>query len=168
MSQRTSAEVSTCVRGHIRSVQCVIVNCAKRSLGAADDMKRREFVTMFSCAAAAALTPSAARAQQSARMRRLGILLNGPQADPVARKYLTAFEQPLRALGWIEGQNIQIDRRWTAGDPELTRRYAPEFVANSPDVLVALSSSNLAALQQATRSIPSFSLWFPIRLRKAS
>jgi putative ABC transport system substrate-binding protein len=70
------------------------------------------------------------------------------------QKFMAAFEAPLRALGWIENKNLHIDRRWSAGNPELTKRYAPELVALSPDVIVTLSSSNLKAVQQATRSIP--------------
>ncbi len=113
-------------------------------------MRRREFIALLGCAAFT--RPPSARAQQ--RMRRLGLLINGPEADPVTRKYLAAFEQPLRALGWIETQNIHNDRRWTEGNPALTRRYAPELVALSPDVILSLSSPNLAALQQATHNIP--------------
>jgi putative ABC transport system substrate-binding protein len=113
-------------------------------------MRRREFIVLLGCAAFT--WPSSARARR--RMRRLGLLMNGSEVDPVMRRYLSAFEQPLRALGWIEHQNIHIDRRWTEGNPVLTQRYAPELVALSPDVILSLSSSNLAALQQKTHNVP--------------
>jgi len=80
---------------------------------------RREFISLLGGAAAA--WPLAARAQQQPAMRRLGVLMNGSEDDPIMRRYLAAFEQPLRPLGWTERQNIHIDRRWTAGDPERTR-----------------------------------------------
>jgi putative ABC transport system substrate-binding protein len=115
-------------------------------------MRRRDFITFLGGAAVGwSLT---AHAQQTERMRRLGLLMNGPEADPVMRKYLAAFEKPLRALGWVENQNIHIDRRWTEANPVLTRRYAPELVALSPDVILSLSSSNLAALRRVTHDIP--------------
>jgi ABC-type uncharacterized transport system substrate-binding protein len=114
-------------------------------------MRRREFISLLGGAAA---WPLAARAEQLGRIRRLGVLMNGPEDDPVIKRYLAAFEQPLRALGWTEGLNIHIDRRWTAGDPQRTRLYAPELVALAPDAILSLSSSNLRALQGETRSIP--------------
>ena len=113
---------------------------------------RREFISLLGGAAAA--WPLAARAQQQPAVRRLGVLMNGSEDDPIMRRYLAAFEQPLRPLGWTERQNIHIDRRWTAGDPERTRLYAPELVALAPDAILSLSSSNLRALQRETRTIP--------------
>jgi putative ABC transport system substrate-binding protein len=116
-------------------------------------MRRREFLGVVS-GATAAILPFAARAQPLGGLRRLGILFNGPEHDPVSVRYKTAFEQSLRVLGWFEDRNIQIDRRWSAGNPALTRLYAPELVALAPDALMCLSSTNLQALQQASRSIP--------------
>ena len=96
-------------------------------------IERREFITLLGGAAAA--WPLAARAQRP-EMRRLGVLMNGSEGDPIMKGYLAAFEQPLRPLGWTERQNIHIDRRWTAGDPERTRLYAPELVALAPDAIL--------------------------------
>jgi len=52
----------------------------------------------------------------------------------------------LQKLGWTEGQNVQIDPRWAAGDADLDRRFAAELVALTPDVILATASSTVAAL----------------------
>src|SRR5262249_826716 len=68
--------------------------------------------------------------------------------------WITAFAQGLQKLGWEVGGNIRIEYRWGAGDPERFRKYATELVASSPDVIVATAGSIVAALQQASRTIP--------------
>jgi putative tryptophan/tyrosine transport system substrate-binding protein len=116
------------------------------------DMRRREFVTLLGGAAAA--WPLAARAQQPDRMRRIGVLMNLAADDREGQARLTAFVQGLQQLGWTVGRNLQIDTRWAAADADLFRRYASELVAPAPDVILATTSSAVAALQQATRSVP--------------
>jgi len=115
-------------------------------------MKRREFITVFGGAAAA--WPLAARAQQPERMRRIGVLMNLPADDSEAQARNAAFLQGLLGLGWTVGRNLRIDYRWGAGNPDLYRRYAAELVALAPDVILAVTSPVVAALQQATRSVP--------------
>jgi putative ABC transport system substrate-binding protein len=56
-------------------------------------------------------------------------------------------------LGWTEGRNVRIDIRWGAGDSERARRFAAELVALAPNVILAVASTAVAALQ-ATRTIP--------------
>jgi putative ABC transport system substrate-binding protein len=115
-------------------------------------MKRREFITLLGGTAAA--LPLAARAQQGERMRRTGVLVNFTSDDAEGQARLTAFREGLRQLGWIEGRNIRIDVRWSGGDAERIRRYAAELVALAPDVILAATSSSVAALQQTTRTLP--------------
>jgi ABC-type uncharacterized transport system substrate-binding protein len=114
-------------------------------------MRRREFITLFG---GAAVWPLAARAQQPERMRRLGVLLNLAADDPTGQTRLLAFAQALAQAGWTDGRNVRIDIRWGAGDPERIRKYAAELVALAPDVIVAGTSTTVAALQQITRTIP--------------
>src|SRR5262245_25487835 len=114
-------------------------------------MKRREFITLLGGAAA---WPLAARAQQPARMRLIGVLTNLTEHDPEERRRLAAFTQALLKLGWQDGRNVQIDYRRTDGDAERTRRYAAELVALAPDAIVAVGAATTAALQQATRTVP--------------
>src|SRR5262249_36894013 len=65
------------------------------------------------------------------------------------------FMQGMRKLGWIEGQNLQTEVRWSEYDPSLIQAYATDLVGLfKPDVLLSQSTVNLAALQRATRTIP--------------
>ena len=114
-------------------------------------MKRREFMTLLSGAAAWPLT---AHAQQGARMRRIGILINLASDDAEGQARLAAFHQGLKQLGWTVGRNVQIDYRWGAGDADRIRKFAAELVALAPDVILSTGSPSAAALQQATRTVP--------------
>jgi len=114
-------------------------------------MRRREFILLFGGAAA---WPLAVRAQQPERMRRIGVLLPSAADDPEYQARMKAFSERLAQLGWVEGRNIQIEKRWGAGDPERTRKFAAELVALAPDVILAPGSSSTGPLLQATSTIP--------------
>jgi len=111
-------------------------------------MKRRQFITLLGGAAAA--WPLAAHVAE----RRIGVLMPTAADDPAGQSRLTAFLQALAQLGWTEGGNARIDIRWSAGDPDRIRRYAAELVALAPDVVLAPTSSTVAAVQQATGTLP--------------
>jgi putative ABC transport system substrate-binding protein len=115
-------------------------------------MRRREFITLLGGAGAA--WPLAADAQQSEKVRRIGALMYLAADDPDSPALVAAFARGLQELGWIEGRNIQIDYRWGGGDLDRVRRYAAELVALAPDVILVTSGSALAALQNATRTVP--------------
>jgi DNA-binding LacI/PurR family transcriptional regulator len=104
-------------------------------------MRRREFISLIGGAAAA--WPLAARAQQSDRIRRIGVLMAYAEDNPDGKPRLAAFAKALQELGWTDGRNIRIEYRWSAGDAERTRRYATELVALSPDIILA-GTSNMA------------------------
>src|SRR5262245_14285143 len=74
------------------------------------DKRRRQFITLLGGAAAA--WPLAARAQQPARMRRIGVLMPSAADDPEAQTRLAAFAQGLERLGWTIARNIRIETRW--------------------------------------------------------
>jgi putative ABC transport system substrate-binding protein len=112
---------------------------------------RRAFITLVGGAAA---WPLAARAQQSDRMRRIGVLTNLAADDPDSPARVAAFAQKLQELGWTNGRNILIDYRWSGGDPGLIRRFTSEFVAAAPDVLLVSSGSALATVKNATSAVP--------------
>ncbi|HVI64460.1 MAG TPA: ABC transporter substrate-binding protein, partial [Bradyrhizobium sp.] len=67
---------------------------------------------------------------------------------------LAAFLQELQQLGWVEGRGVRIDVRWGAGDAERIRRYATELVGLTPDILMGSTTPPVAALQQATATVP--------------
>jgi putative tryptophan/tyrosine transport system substrate-binding protein len=115
-------------------------------------MKRREFITLLS--GAAATWPLAARAQQPDRVWRIGALMNSAVDDPVGQARIAAFLQGLQELGWTVGRNIRIDYRWTAGNADDTRKYVAELVALAPDVILVAGSSTTGPLLQATRAVP--------------
>src|SRR5712691_11016688 len=115
-------------------------------------LTRREFITFLGGAAVA--WPLAARAQQTDRMRRIGVLMSLAADDPEGQARLTAFLQGLQGLGWTEGRNVRIDTRWGAGDAERIRRYVAELVALAPDVILASGGAVVGALLQATRTVP--------------
>ena len=73
-------------------------------------MRRREFITLLGGVSAA--WPLAARAQQTERVRRIGVLMGYAESDLDAQAKVAAFRAGLQKLGWAEGRNIQIDTRW--------------------------------------------------------
>ena len=115
-------------------------------------MRRRAFITFIG--GAAALWPIAARAQQSNRMRRIGLLMNVSENDPDGQARFAVFLQGLQQLGWTDGRNIRLDVRWGSGGADRIRRYAANLVALGPDVIVANTGLTVDALQQATSTVP--------------
>jgi ABC-type uncharacterized transport system substrate-binding protein len=115
-------------------------------------IRRREFIATLGGAVAA--WPLAARAQQTERVRRIGVLMNLASDDAEGQARLAAFHQGLQQLGWTVGRNVQIDYRWGAGDAERYRKFAAELVALAPDVILAIGAITVGPLQQASRSVP--------------
>jgi putative ABC transport system substrate-binding protein len=114
-------------------------------------MKRRAFIMLLGGAAAA--WPLAGRAQQPERMRHIGVLI-GVADDAETKSWVAAFRKRLDELGWKVGSNLQIEERWTAGDPEQNRVFASELLAMKPDAIFAFSSVAVAALRQESHTVP--------------
>jgi putative ABC transport system substrate-binding protein len=114
--------------------------------------RRREFITLFG--GAAATWPLVARAQQAGAVRRIGVLTGLAANDPEGQARIAAFLQGLEESGWSVGRNVRIDIRWSAGNAADTRKYAAELVALAPDIILASTTPAVAALLQATRTIP--------------
>jgi ABC-type uncharacterized transport system substrate-binding protein len=115
-------------------------------------LKRREFITLLGGAAAA--WPLAARAQQSERLRRIGVLMSVAADDPEGQARMAAFLQGLQQLGWTDGRNMRIDYRWAAGNADDVRKYAAELVAVGPDVILSTGSFTVGPMLRETRSVP--------------
>jgi putative ABC transport system substrate-binding protein len=120
---------------------------------------RRKFITILGGAAAS--WPLVAHAQQ--QPKRVGVLMSRAPTEPWQSE-LTIFMQGMRKLGWIEGQNLQTEVRWSEYNPNFIQAYATDLVGLfKPDVLLCQSSVNLVALQRRPRPFRSYSLASPIR-----
>ena len=118
-------------------------------------MRRRDFVRLLASVAAGSVTgPFAGKAQQSERIRRIGVLMPFSPNDPEVRARSKIFEQSLGQLGWTVGQDLQIDYRSAGGDAASIRRYAAELVALAPDLILTVGSATIGPVQQANGSIP--------------
>ncbi|MET0671026.1 MAG: ABC transporter substrate-binding protein [Xanthobacteraceae bacterium] len=118
-------------------------------------MRRREFIAGVGGAAAAACWPHVGFAQQAAKVRRLGFLTGFSEADQEARQRIDSLREGLRAVGWIEGRNIQYDLRWAAGDVDLLRRHFDELTALNPDLIVTGHTLGAQLMRQTARPIPT-------------
>ncbi len=115
-------------------------------------MRRRQFLTLLG--GVAAMDPRLTRAQPSARVRRVAVLMYLTADDPESKRYVAALTQGLQDLGWVAGRNVRLDVRFTGGDTSLARKYAAELIGLGPDVIVAAGGSHVGPLQQLTRSVP--------------
>jgi len=116
-------------------------------------MRRRAFITLLGGAAVA--WPLAARAQQGTKIPRIGLLSPGRSEGPDAsRVTLNALVAGLRELGYTEGQNIVIERRFGESNLDRLREVAAELVGSKVDVIVALSTTAARPAKQATSVIP--------------
>ena len=114
-------------------------------------IKRRTFIAGLGSAAA---WPVLARAQQGAPIRRIGVLMNGTAVEATSQAELAAFVQGLRQLGWIDGQNLRIEVRWSGPGLTLKRIYAAQLIGLMPDVILVAATRNLKAVREATSIVP--------------
>jgi putative ABC transport system substrate-binding protein len=124
-------------------------NTDKDVLGNA--MRRRDFLGVLGCATLA--HPFAAHAQQTERMRRIGVLMGLAEDDPDTKARLSAFRHELEKLRWVEGHDVRIDYRFAPAGAR-AEALAKELVALQPDVILSNASPATRALQRETRTIP--------------
>ena len=111
--------------------------------------RRRQFLLSAGALLAA---PFTARAQSDGKVWRIGYIQT---AHPEEAAHLTkAFEDRLRELGWVEGKNVVIERRFAGGKQALLPQLAAELVALKPDVIVTGTNPVVAAVKKATATIP--------------
>ena len=114
-------------------------------------MRRRDFITLLG--GAAATWPLAARAQEGAAVKRLGVLLgsNDEQFRQVRNEELVGG---LAALGWMEGRNLRVDFRFAgSSDPAVIRPHAEALIRAAPDVIYANPATAVQVLQPLTNTI---------------
>jgi putative ABC transport system substrate-binding protein len=109
-------------------------------------MMHRTIGLLVTLACAILVVPLAADAQPPGKVPRIGLLEDTPHWE--------AFHQGLRDLGYIEGQNILIESRLTAGPPARLPDLAAELVQLPVDIIVADGSPGTQAAKQATTTIP--------------
>ena len=114
-------------------------------------LRRRQFITLLGGAAAA--WPLAARAQQGERMRRIGVLIGLAEDDPEAKAWVAGFLQGLAKRGWSDDRNLHIDYRFALAGAQ-AQVLAKELVALQPDVIFAMPTPAVAALQRESHEIP--------------
>src|SRR5215831_14967682 len=114
-------------------------------------MNRRDFLA----GAAALMLPSALRAQQGERPRRVDVLLAElTEDDPYYEGRLTTLTEGLRGLGWVDGQNLKLVIHRVSTKPAEIRKHVTELLAERPDIVVSGGSTTTAPLLQATTSVP--------------
>ena len=115
-------------------------------------MRRREFIFLVS--GAATMWSMRARAQQSERIRLIGVLQGVPADDQQGKVRFAAFQQALQQFGWTVGRNVRFDHRWGEGDAVLIRQLrqqAVELATLAPDVIFSTGTEQTI---QATRTVP--------------
>jgi ABC-type uncharacterized transport system substrate-binding protein len=113
-------------------------------------MRRRKFLTLLS---GAALFVSR-RAIAQDRLRRVGALMSVGEDDRAGQVWASTFSQELHALGWTDGQNLELKYRWASGDVGRARTYAQELLRWEPDAVLANSTIATKALRNETSTIP--------------
>jgi putative ABC transport system substrate-binding protein len=117
------------------------------------NVRRRDFITLLG-AAAATTWPLGAHAQQPDGVRRIGVLMGIGEDDPEAKPRVEALREGLQERGWVEGRNIHLDYRWTAGDLYRTRQFAKELFELKPDLMVVHSTPAVKAVRELTTTMP--------------
>jgi putative tryptophan/tyrosine transport system substrate-binding protein len=115
-------------------------------------MRRREFITLLGGTVVA--WPLAAHAQQTGAVRLIGVLMGYAESDAAAQSWIAAFRDALAKLGWMEGSNLRIELRWSAGDPDRMKTFAKELVDLRPDAILSHTTPVTGVLVRETRTIP--------------
>ena len=113
-------------------------------------MRRREFITLLGCAAAA--WPLSVRAQHGT-IPIVGYL-SGASSDSLTA-YPAVFRRSLAEAGYVEGQNMEIEYRWAGDQPDRLPALATELVSRKVTILYAVSNAAAYAAKAATSTIPT-------------
>jgi putative tryptophan/tyrosine transport system substrate-binding protein len=125
-------------------------------------MRRREFITLLGSAAAA--WPLSAHAQQSDRMRRIGILAGLSVSDTEGQTWIRELTQRLQELGWTNGRNFVIDTRFGTVDTAQSAKIVNELIELQPDVIVAIGTPATTALRQQSGHASGMRCRWPVQV----
>ena len=109
-------------------------------------MKRRHVLRLF--AGAAVALPLAVQAQQAGKIWRMGFIAH------VHERFYDALVKGLQELGYVEGQNLIVERRYAEGRAERFPEFAAEMVRLNVDVIVVVTTPAALAVKKATTTIP--------------
>ena len=115
-------------------------------------MDRRAFLGALTSGFLAA--PLGAEGQPGGKVWRIGVLAGSPPTTPEAARPWDALTLRLRELGYVEGQNLVVERRWAEGRADRYHELAAELVAWKPDVIIAAFTPSVSAAKRATPTIP--------------
>ena len=115
-------------------------------------MDRRTFVTLV--AGTCLLKPLAVRAQQPAKVFRIGLLAPYTEPTPGGRIDLEEFRLGLRDLGWVEGKNLLIEIRWAGLNPQRQRELAAELKALPVALILAFGTASIRAAGEGAPGLP--------------
>src|SRR5882672_3447151 len=134
----------------------------RRTPSRAGQMRRRDFITALGTAA---IWPLAARAQQPTKMKRIAFVHPSAKVSEISsdisvsgRPYYRAFFEELSRLGYVEGQNLGVERYSGEGRPERYAELARDVVNTHPDLIVAVAARLSLDFKMATTTIPIVSL----------
>jgi putative ABC transport system substrate-binding protein len=114
-------------------------------------MRRRHFIKLIG---GTALCPIRATAQQTERVRQIGVLMSYPEREPEAQNWTRTFVQALEARGWRDGDSLKLHYRWRVSNSESLQTGASELAALGLDAILAGATPAAVALKKATQSIP--------------
>jgi putative ABC transport system substrate-binding protein len=123
-------------------------------------MWRREFMTLIG---GVAVMPLASRAQQASSVPRVGLVSIG--ADPGDPVVFRPFLEQLRTLGYVEGRNITLERRFAAGRDELISDFVADLVQRKVDIIVVTGTRESITAKNATSTIPIVTIVSPDPIR---
>jgi putative tryptophan/tyrosine transport system substrate-binding protein len=119
----------------------------------ATDVRRRQFISVLGGAAA---WPLAAHAQQTDKMRRVGVLPTGYlQTDPEGQARVAALLDTLGRLGWNDGRNVRLEIRWPRNETSPIKIETAALVGSAPDVIVISGNVAVAILKELNKTIPT-------------
>ena len=114
-------------------------------------MRRRDFITGV---AGASAWPLAARAQQSDKVRRIGVIMGFAVQNSEAERRVAAFERKLAELGWKDGIDLQIEYRWPGNPPGRLRADIAEILKSNTDAILVTNEPTLSFTSVASSTIP--------------
>ena len=118
-------------------------------------MQRREFITLLG--GAAATWPLVARAQQPAKMPRIALVISAGKVSTISVSDNPAFRvffEELSRLGYVEGQNLGVERYSGEGRTERYPELARDVVNTHPDLILTVGGRLSLDFKMATTTIP--------------